>query len=77
MTCIPDDILAEAKRIEDEVFDFDGHKPLAEKISRAILAERKRCADIADKECKDAFDARLIDGMGSAAVIKCKIEDPQ
>lgn len=45
MTDIPDDVMMNAERLYDE----GGYKTVPEIIAEAILAERERCARIADR----------------------------
>lgn len=52
MTTIPDDIMAAARTVADGEVNFGSYEVNALAIARAILAERERCAKVA----QDAAD---------------------
>ena len=66
MTTIPDDIMEMAERAlyavhsdEDPAF---GSRVIASVIARAVLAERERCAKIADLGCAQTIAAAIRKG---------------
>lgn len=47
---IPQDIMAVARTVADRDVNFGSYEVNTLAIARAILAERQRCADVAEKE---------------------------
>jgi len=64
MTTIPDDIMQAARKLLDTLqWDIDSADADCERIARAILAERERCAKVADEIMTTAdgkFDLRVL-----------------
>lgn len=72
MTDIPDDVMKVARGLIDAEFEDNGDRPIwgppdqfIEIIARAILAERERCAKIADIEEARFCDPRIRDSFHS------------
>ncbi|NYD84299.1 hypothetical protein [Brucella intermedia] len=76
---IPEDIMAIAREVIDsaafEQFP-DGTYPDAsyERVARAILAERQRCADVAKSVWKDAQANEQFDAVKAVSLIRCRID---
>lgn len=75
MTTTPEDIMAAARKIADEInASIDPIEAVEAAIAEAILAERERCAKVAD-EIRDAVFAchqheRAYTAAGVAAAIR-------
>ena len=77
MTAIPDDIMETAREVYLSLMDtdlYDDHKYGSEHIARAIMAERERCAMVAECAPKDrpllgcdVWDDGYVHGCADAA----------
>ena len=57
---IPEDVMAVAADVHDRTKDYTRFAKIHH-IALALLAERKRCADVAMKEARDFVEHRMVE----------------